>query len=115
MYEDYKASIDANLEHFGPDDVSEPAREADVYAEIAAKFYDEVRKLAAFIGQPCVVESAEPARAALAPAVARAAKIAGKNAVTLRLLLTTDMECDVDTRTHDVYAAITARKPTQKP
>lgn len=115
VYEDYKASIDANLEHFGPDDVSEPAREADVYAEIAAKFYDEVRKLAAFIGQPCVVESAEPARAALAPAVARAAKIAGKNAVTLRLLLTTDMECDVDTRTHDVYAAITARKPTQKP
>jgi len=116
VYEDYKASIDANLEHFGGSkDISEPARAADVYAEIATKFYDEVRKIAAFIGQPCAVESAEPARAALAPDVARAARIAGKNAVTLRLLLTTDMQCDVDTRSHDVYAAISARKPAEKP
>lgn len=109
LYGDYMASIDANMEHFaaeGPKDESK----VDTLARVAQMFLTEVRTISTLLTKPAASTINETVRLKLAPEAAVAQKIAAKNSIALKLLLTTDMTCDVDYTAHDIYVVASAQK-----
>jgi hypothetical protein len=113
-YDDYKASIEANLEHFRGEfaDAGEAISDVTVFTKIADRFYEEVRAAADFVTEKFQPHASSDAVAAsLVADVVASRVVATKNRVALRLLFATDMTCACDTTSHESYAHITASKP----
>lgn len=109
LYGDYMASIAANMEHFGAEG-PEGESKAETLARIAQMLLTEVRTISALLTKPSALAANEALRQELAPEAAAAQKIAAKNSIALKLLLTTDMTCDVDHKVHDIYVVVSAQK-----
>ncbi|ABO99145.1 predicted protein [Ostreococcus lucimarinus CCE9901] len=113
-YDDYKASIEANLSHFRGEltDADEAVSDVTVFAGIADRFFQEARTAADFVTEKFEPHAASDAVvASLVADVVASRVISTKNLVALRLLFATDMTCACDTKSHDLYAQITACKP----
>lgn len=109
-YEEYSSNVEAHLERYSQVMDGENPTDAQIYAKIADLFYTEVKTLAGLFARPAGSPNAERTRQKYAADVAATAKIGAKNAVSLKLLLASDMTCECDHASHEMFVTLAARR-----
>lgn len=107
-YDDYVGILESSVKNRKERAGATTLSDVDIYVDIAVSMYKQAREQSKMIPVDVLRRNGDPR----ADRVDAAAKIAAKNAVALKLLLSTDMTCDIDA-SDELFVAITAKKPAE--